>query len=92
MTFVANAPLIFPDPRQLQCNTPQPSASRHLAVRLPAYRVRKRPEAIATAASKVCRPFPVPRLSRGQHLLAVAAVDFTAVAVAAASGINFLLL
>ena len=97
MTLVANAPLMFPEPRRLQCNTPQLSAGRHLAVHLPAYKVRKRREAIAIAANKVCSPFPVPRRCRGQHLLVAEAAVAVMLAVVAPvvaamvvmSGINF---
>jgi hypothetical protein len=80
MALVANAPLMFPEPRRLQCNTPQLSAGRHLAVHLPAYKVRKRREAIAIAANKVCRLFPILRQFRDQHpLVVVAAAGMLAV-------------
>jgi hypothetical protein len=48
-------------------------------VRSLAYKVRKRQETTAIAASKVCRPFPVPRRFRGQHPLAAVAAGMLAV-------------
>ena len=93
MILVANAPLMFPDPRPLQFNTPNPSAGRYRTVRSLAYKVRKRQETIVIAASKVCRPFPVPRRFRGQHPLAeVAAVAPVVAAVMVVASTNILLL
>ena len=78
-----------PLPRRL--NTPQPPAGRNQTGLSLAYKVRKKREIIAIAASKVCSPFPVLRRFHGRHLLAVAEVA-APVAVAAMvvkSGINF---
>ena len=88
---------MFPDPLRLQFNILNLSAVRNRTVRSLAYKVRKRQETIAIAASKVCSPFPVPRRCRGQHLLvAVAAVAVMLAVVAPVvaamvvmSGINF---
>lgn len=97
MTLVANAQLMFPDPLRLQFNILNLSAVRYRTVRSLAYKVRKRQETTAIAASKVCSPFPVPRRCRGQHLLVAEAAVAVMLAVVAPvvaamvvmSGINF---
>jgi hypothetical protein len=97
MTLVANAQLMFPDPLRLQFNILNLSAVRYRTVRSLAYKVRKRQETTAIAASKVCSPFPVPRRCCGQHLLVAEAAVAVMLAVVAPvvaamvvmSGINF---
>jgi hypothetical protein len=70
---------VFPVPLPRRLNAPHPSADRNRTALSLAYKVLKKQEVIAIAANKVCRPLPVPRRCRGQHLLA-AAVMLTAVA------------
>jgi hypothetical protein len=63
-------------------------------VRSSAYKVLKRRETIAIAASKACRPFHVPRQCRGQHLLAAVVASVVAVGMVAVAetDVNFIFL